>query len=203
MPFKSPEELYEEVVSDHTSRLHQMTLAEMKAYLREHEVELQAELPGEEHDVKEVLFRDIHTVELDIVYTDPAGNKTYLFEESQKRVDAPVKRKRKRRGLSMKYDPDQYALENGDGLPLGLLSDLLEKELSADEEIPLQSNAVRKVHDENVLILRDSYLIPTHARTERYEVEISEETHQALLRGFTSFSASRKTIGHFVFAGGE
>lgn len=198
-PFNTPFELFSDITTEGTTELHRMTVGDLRSYVEENGIESRITLPDEEDNAKEVIFRRTQSIELDIVYTSPGGQKHYLYEQSQRRIDTQEVRDRNRRGLAMKFNPQQYPSLDAEQIPLELVSGLIAKEMAAHQQLPVNQEAMSMTHQENILMFSSTYSLPLHITTTRYELEIDEETYAKLLAGFTALNTASKTVGHYVF----
>ncbi len=198
-PFNTPFELFSDITTEGTTELHRMTVADLRRYVEENEIDSRITLPDVADDAREVLFRRTQSIELDIVYTAPDGQKHYLYEQSQRRIDTQEVRDRNRRGLAMKFNPQLYPNLDEGQLPVELVSGLIAKEMAAHQQLPINEEAMSMTHQENILMFSNTYSLPLHITTTRYELEIDEETYTKLLAGFTALNTASKTVGHYVF----
>lgn len=198
---ESAQRLYREVVERGTTLLHRKPLKELREQLAKTNTSVQLPLPDAAHDDKEVLYKERHSVAVDLVFVDSSGKKLYLIEEAQQDAVSGVKYSQMRRGLSMRYNPKEYPASRDELLPVALIQNLIDTELSTHTSIPLTRETVKAVQQESVFHLDGSDSIPSHEHVERFEVEIGQSAYDMLMQGFASLSTARTQVGKFRFEG--
>ena len=101
----------------------------------------------------------------------------------------------------MRYNPKEYPASRDELLPVALIQNLIDTELSTHTSIPLTRETVKAVQQESVFHLDGSDSIPSHEHVERFEVEIGQSAYDMLMQGFASLSTARTQVGKFRFEG--